>query len=142
MSDFIWGYKHVGGLSDALQLAGHHPVASDGYLPCAVIDPSDRIAAGSSSRPELTPSLPSSPAPEPDRAVLSVTGPWRILWIERSEHQFESESVAAELYEAEERTGEAVSRPGLTVSNYLQRLDGAVWKTVRKAERPEFMISQ
>jgi hypothetical protein len=67
-----------------------------------------------------------------------------VLWIERTEVLYETEAGAAEVYHAERLTGEIASRPGLTVSNYLQRLDAetGVWISVRKAERPEWMLSQ
>jgi hypothetical protein len=52
--------------------------------------------------------------------------------------------VAHAEYESEVGIGEKCSRPRLTVSNYLQRLDAetGVWISVRKAERPEWMLSQ
>lgn len=138
MRDFLEGYKLRAEADDALQLAGFNPVASDGDLAHSVVPAVLAQPAGGPGA--LNPSAPSSPSPEPDRSL--DTGDWRVLWIERTETRFSTEAEATAEYFTEQRLGKQVSRPGLTVSNFLQYRCGNHWHTAQKAVRPEWMLSQ
>lgn len=138
MSDFLEGYKHVGD-TDAVLLARSPALAPGCFTADTAVGP---FLEQPGPGPGLnSPSLPSSPAPEPDRSV--DTGTWRVLWIERTETRYADERAAVSQFFSEMMLGAQCSRPGLTVSNYVQRrLPCGVWDTVRSAERPEWMLSQ
>ena len=98
----------------------------------------DIVGGGCRAPDPADPAVLAQPLGSP--AVLTERPPellWRTVWLLRLSIDHEFKSDAVETYESDVAHGEIVSRPGYSISDYLQgySTERHRWETVRKTER-------